>query len=121
MCMACEACVKHTGVPSTWGEETSAAALCKLQPPPLWNLCGNLCVSAPALTWPDEKRPRPRPDRKGEFSMSISRYLLAAGAAAALTLAASANAGPVKHYHIFPATSFESLARLPVPPASDMN
>jgi hypothetical protein len=53
--------------------------------------------------------------------MFLSRHLLAAGAAAALTLAASANAGPVKHYHIFPATSFEALARLPVPPASDMN
>jgi hypothetical protein len=46
---------------------------------------------------------------------------MAVSAAASLMLAASANAAPPQHYHIFPATSFESLARLPVPPASDMN
>ena len=54
--------------------------------------------------------------------MSFCRHFLATGAVAAvLTLAVSANAGTIKHYHIFPATSFESLAKLPVPPASDMN
>jgi hypothetical protein len=53
--------------------------------------------------------------------MFVSRHLLAAGAAASLIFAASANAAPPKHYRIFPATSFESLAKLPVPPASDMN
>ncbi|HEX3429741.1 MAG TPA: hypothetical protein VHT03_02550 [Rhizomicrobium sp.] len=53
--------------------------------------------------------------------MFVSRHLLAASAAAVFALAASAHARPVKHYHIFPATSFESLARQPVPPASDMN
>jgi hypothetical protein len=54
--------------------------------------------------------------------MLFSRHFLAAGAAAAaLALAVSANAGSPRHYHIFPATSFESLAKLPLPPASDMN
>lgn len=55
--------------------------------------------------------------------MSISRLVLAAGAAAAtLVLAASANAqSATKHYHIFPATSFESLKKMPLPPPSDMN
>ena len=53
--------------------------------------------------------------------MVNSRLFAAASAAVALALAAPADAGTSKHYHIFPATSFESLARLPQPPASDMN
>lgn len=54
--------------------------------------------------------------------MSDLKGLLAAGAAAAaLILAASADAAPVKHYHIFPATSFESLAKQPAPASGDMN
>jgi hypothetical protein len=48
--------------------------------------------------------------------------LLAAGAAAAALLALEASAQAASgHYHIFRATSFESLAKLPAPPPSDMN
>jgi hypothetical protein len=46
---------------------------------------------------------------------------MAACAAAALMTAASANAETVKGYHIFRATSFESLAKQVPPPALDMN
>jgi hypothetical protein len=54
--------------------------------------------------------------------MSLSRLFPAASTvAAAFALVVSASAGPIKHYHIFPATSFESLAEMPLPPASDMN
>jgi len=52
--------------------------------------------------------------------MSVSKSLLAASAlGTALSFAVSADAGTVKHYHIFPMTSFNS-ARVQ-PPAGDMN
>ena len=54
--------------------------------------------------------------------MSLRNYLLAASAAAAaFAIAASADAGTAKNYKIFRATSFESLAKQPPPPAGDMN
>jgi hypothetical protein len=56
--------------------------------------------------------------------MSIANRLLAVSAAATALIilaASSANAAAPKHYHIFPATSFESLKKLPLPPPSDMN
>lgn len=57
--------------------------------------------------------------------MSVSKCVRAAGAAAiALFLAVPANAEPAgdsKHYHIFPATSFASLAKRPQLPPSNMN
>lgn len=57
--------------------------------------------------------------------MFVSKRVLAASAAAAtLALAVCASAQPVKvsgNYHIFPATSFKALAKLPAPPPSDMN
>ena len=53
--------------------------------------------------------------------MSFSRRIIAAGALAAALAASSVSAGPARHYHIFPATSFASLAKLPLPPATDMN
>ncbi|MBV9570214.1 MAG: hypothetical protein JO056_03135 [Alphaproteobacteria bacterium] len=54
--------------------------------------------------------------------MSFRKHLMAASAAvAAFGLAASADAGTAKHYHIFRATSFESLAKQAPPPAGDMN
>jgi len=57
--------------------------------------------------------------------MPVIRFAMAAAAAAlSLALAGPAGAGPAKtakHYHIFPATSFSSLAKRPLPPPSDMN
>lgn len=44
---------------------------------------------------------------------------MAACSAAAFTFAGSAQAAPLKHYHIFPMTSFKSTQ--PVTPAGDMN
>jgi hypothetical protein len=58
---------------------------------------------------------------EGGFLMSLSSRLAATTAVAAtFLLAASANAGTVQHYKVFPMTSFAS--KLPqVPPAGDMN
>jgi len=54
--------------------------------------------------------------------MLVSKTILVAGAtAAALSLAASANAEPVKNYHLFRPTSLAAVARQAPPPASDMN
>src|SRR5690348_3796927 len=53
--------------------------------------------------------------------MSAKSLLAAGAAAAAICLVASADAGPVKHYHLFRATSFESLAKEPAPTGGDMN
>src|SRR4051812_19554618 len=53
--------------------------------------------------------------------MSTKSLVAASAAAAAFSLAVSANAGPVKHYHLFRATSFESLAKQPAPVSGDMN
>ncbi|MBV9991342.1 MAG: hypothetical protein JOZ72_08605 [Alphaproteobacteria bacterium] len=57
--------------------------------------------------------------------MLVSKCIRAAAAAAiVLGLSASAHADPsktAKHYRIFPATSFASLAKRPLPPPSDMN
>src|ERR1051325_5117637 len=52
--------------------------------------------------------------------MPMTKILAAAAAAAALMLASGANAGQAKNYHIFPATSFESLKKQPPPPDTDM-
>ncbi|MBV9571927.1 MAG: hypothetical protein JO056_11870 [Alphaproteobacteria bacterium] len=52
--------------------------------------------------------------------MSSSKCLFAV-AAAALTLAMPASAGAPKNYHLFRATSFDSLAKRPPPPDIDMN
>jgi hypothetical protein len=58
--------------------------------------------------------------QKGVPSMSVRKRILTASVAAtAIALAASANAKPVKSYHIFPMTSFNS--EFVQPPASDMN
>lgn len=66
------------------------------------------------------RAPLANPDLKGVF-MPFSKHVLAAGAAAAaLTLAASANAGPNKQYHVFKPTSFQALAKQPVPPSGNM-
>lgn len=51
--------------------------------------------------------------------MSMTKSMLAA-TASMLALAFPANAG-APNYHLFRATSFESLAKRPPPPASDMN
>ena len=52
--------------------------------------------------------------------MRALKSLLAASAAM-FALAGSAEAQSMSHYHIFPATSFQSLAKLPAPPPVDMN
>ncbi len=51
--------------------------------------------------------------------MICSRTAAALAASTALVLGASANAGTVKNYHVFPRTSFSSEPN--IPPASDMN
>jgi len=57
---------------------------------------------------------------EGGFLMSLSSRLAATTAVAAtFLLAASANAGAVKHYKVFPMTSFASK-QPQVPPAGDM-
>jgi len=57
--------------------------------------------------------------------MAVSNCVRAASATVIVAaFAASAHAGPAsnsKHYHIFPATSFETLAKRPLPPPSNMN
>lgn len=54
--------------------------------------------------------------------MPFSKQSLAAGAAAAaLTMAASANADPAGHYHIFKPTSLAAVAKQVPPPSGDMN
>ena len=54
--------------------------------------------------------------------MSSQQLLAATAVAVGLVSAASVDAGTTaKHYHIFRATSFESLAKQAPPPAGDMN